>query len=86
MSPRRGFFIACSCSRSFAPFDRMRFAARFDPLKIFVSFLRIAGFCGLMLVTVNAVAQLQRVPNTTLTNLPPQPPQFGYVVNDTFPE
>lgn len=33
----------------------------------------------------DAAAQLQRVPNTSLTNLPPQPPQFGYTVNNAFP-
>jgi uncharacterized repeat protein (TIGR03806 family) len=32
-----------------------------------------------------ATAQLQRVPNTSLTNLPPQPPQFGYTINNAFP-
>ena len=32
----------------------------------------------------DAAAQLQRVPNNSLTSLPPQPPQFGYTVNDAF--
>ena len=32
-----------------------------------------------------ANAQLQRVPNTSLANLPPQPPQFGYTLANAFP-
>ena len=42
-------------------------------------------FCALLLVAGTVVAQLQRVPNTTLTSLPPQPPQFGYTINNAFP-
>jgi glucose/arabinose dehydrogenase len=38
-----------------------------------------------MFATLAANAQLQRVPNTSLTNLPPQPPQFGYTINNAFP-
>lgn len=30
-------------------------------------------------------AQLQRAPNTSLTSLPPAPPQFGYAINNAFP-
>ena len=33
----------------------------------------------------SATAQLQRVANTSLTNLPPQPPQFGYTLANAFP-
>jgi glucose/arabinose dehydrogenase len=51
----------------------------------------MSGFCqriiagGLALLAVSAGAQLLRVANTSLTNLPPQPPQFGYTVNNAFP-
>lgn len=38
-----------------------------------------------MFATLAANAQLQRVPNTSLTNLPPQPPQFGCTINNAFP-
>ncbi len=37
-----------------------------------------------MLLALAADAQLQRMPNTSLTNLPSQPPRFGYVVNNAF--
>ncbi|MDR3456313.1 MAG: PQQ-dependent sugar dehydrogenase [Verrucomicrobiae bacterium] len=41
---------------------------------------------GIMAAAVSsAPAQLTRVPNTSLTNLPPAPPQFGYAVNNAFP-
>jgi glucose/arabinose dehydrogenase len=33
----------------------------------------------------SATAQLQRVPNTTLTNFPAQPPVFGYSISNAFP-
>ena len=36
-------------------------------------------------MALNATAQLVRVPNTSLTNLPPVPPQFGYTINNAFP-
>jgi uncharacterized repeat protein (TIGR03806 family) len=49
------------------------------------SFLRSGTACGLATLTFAATAQLQRVPNTTLTNLPPAPPQFGYALNNAFP-
>ncbi len=38
-----------------------------------------------MLFAFAAAAQLARVPNTSLTNLPSQPPQFGYTINNAFP-
>lgn len=47
--------------------------------------LEAAVVCGLAMLTFAAAAQLQRVPNTSLTNLPLQPPQFGYTVNNAFP-
>jgi glucose/arabinose dehydrogenase len=47
--------------------------------------IRVNIFCGLMMLAFAAAAQLQRVPNTTLTNLPPQPPQFGYSLANAFP-
>jgi hypothetical protein len=41
---------------------------------------------GILLLSAHSsLAQLQRVPNTTLTNLPPVPPQFGYAINNAFP-
>jgi len=49
------------------------------------SFGRICVFTGLSLVTALADGPLQRVPNTTLTNLPAQPPQFGYTITNAFP-
>ena len=39
----------------------------------------------LLLAGETARAQLIRVPNTSFTNLPPVPPQFGYAVNNAFP-
>ena len=36
-------------------------------------------------LAANAAGPLQRVPNTTLTNFPAQPPQFGYTVVNAFP-
>jgi len=49
-------------------------------------FLRpIVSFCVLLMMTLAAAAQLQRAPNTSLTNLPPQPPQFGYTLANAFP-
>jgi len=50
-----------------------------------VSCRRLGIFSMPMLMTFTAAAQLQRVPNTSLTNLPPQPPQFGYTINNAFP-
>ncbi len=50
-----------------------------------VSFFRALFFCGLATLALSASAQLQRVPNTSLTNLPPQPPQFGYTLANAFP-
>jgi glucose/arabinose dehydrogenase len=50
-----------------------------------VSFCRFIIFYGLTLLAFAAPAQLQRVPNLSLTNLPPQPPQFGYTLNNAFP-
>jgi len=38
-----------------------------------------------MLAAFAATAQLTRVANTSLTNLPPQPPQFGYTLANAFP-
>lgn len=35
-------------------------------------------------VVVNASGALQRVPNTSLTNFPAQPPQFGYTITNAF--
>src|SRR6266496_6064657 len=36
-------------------------------------------------VTSDLAGPLQRVPNITLTNLPAQPPQFGYTLVNAFP-
>ena len=40
---------------------------------------------ALTMMAFAATGQLQRVPNTSLTNLPPQPPQFGYTLANAFP-
>ena len=49
-------------------------------------FLRPIVVCWLLTMTAFAAnAQLQRVANTSLTNLPPQPPQFGYTLANAFP-
>jgi glucose/arabinose dehydrogenase len=49
----------------------------------------IARFFAAIMVLAGAAmdcpAQLQRVPNTSLTNLPPAPPQFGYTLNNALP-
>jgi uncharacterized repeat protein (TIGR03806 family) len=50
-----------------------------------VSFFRPAFFCALTFIALAASAQLQRVPNTSLVNLPPSPPQFGYTIDNAFP-
>ncbi len=42
-------------------------------------------FSTLLLILFTAHAQLMRVANTSLTNLPQQPPQLGYTVNNAFP-
>jgi uncharacterized repeat protein (TIGR03806 family) len=39
----------------------------------------------LAITQVLVAAPLQRVPNTSLTNLPAQPPQFGYALANAFP-
>lgn len=44
------------------------------------SCIALAFFTGAMVH-----AQIQRVPNTSLTNLPAQPPQFGYTVANLLP-
>ena len=54
-------------------------------MKLIVSLRRLGAFYVPMLMALAATAQLQRVPNTSLTNLPPQPPQFGYTINNAFP-
>src|SRR5581483_565762 len=36
-------------------------------------------------VCASAFAQLQRVPNTSLTNMPAFPPTFGYTTTNAFP-
>ena len=46
---------------------------------------RIVIFYVLTMLAFPAAAQLQRVPNTSLTNLPSQPPQFGYTLANAFP-
>jgi uncharacterized repeat protein (TIGR03806 family) len=46
---------------------------------------RIVIFYVLTMMAFAAAAQLQRVPNTSLTNLPSQPPQFGYTLVNAFP-
>ncbi len=38
----------------------------------------------LVAMSFSAAAQLARVPNTSLTNLPPVPPQLGYAINNAF--
>lgn len=51
-----------------------------------IRFLGISGsFAGLSLVAALGDGPLQRLPNTTLTNLPAQPPQFGYTITNAFP-
>ncbi|HEX4343347.1 MAG TPA: PQQ-dependent sugar dehydrogenase, partial [Verrucomicrobiae bacterium] len=35
-------------------------------------------------IVLPAAGQLVRVPNTSLTNVPPQPPVFGYILNNAF--
>src|ERR1051325_9878094 len=46
----------------------------------------ISAFCFLLSVFGPALAQpLARVPNTTLTNLPPSPPTYGYTYSNLFP-
>ena len=52
---------------------------RFGWLK-FMCVLILAG-----VTTATAAGPLERVPNTTLTNLPTQPPQFGYTLANAFP-
>lgn len=37
------------------------------------------------MLAFSGTAQLARVPNTSLASLPPQPPQFGYTINNAFP-
>ena len=54
-------------------------------MKGIVSIRRLGIFYVPMLMAFAAGAQLQRVANTSLTNLPPQPPQFGYTINNAFP-
>ena len=49
------------------------------------SIRRLAGVFFLLTFVIAAEAQWLRVPNTTLTNLPAAPPQFGYTVNNAFP-
>ncbi|HXF10303.1 MAG TPA: hypothetical protein VN625_05920, partial [Desulfuromonadaceae bacterium] len=44
------------------------------------SCLVLAFFTGAMVH-----AQILRVPNTSLTNLPPQPPQLGYTIANALP-
>jgi glucose/arabinose dehydrogenase len=61
---------------------RAIFIARMPP------FIRsFAIFCAIVLSMPAARADgpLQRVPNTTLTNFPSQPPQFGYTITNAFP-
>src|ERR1041385_8279964 len=46
----------------------------------------ISAFCFLLSVFGPALAQpLTRVPNTTLMNLPPSPPTYGYTYSNLFP-
>lgn len=47
-------------------------------------FIFAAVVLAIMPAAFVADAQLQRLPNTTLS-LPPTPPQFGYTVNNAFP-
>jgi glucose/arabinose dehydrogenase len=58
---------------------------RLTRLKITCLFFRPARWLALILPALVAHAQLQRVANTSLTNLPPQPPQLGYTINNAFP-
>ncbi len=49
---------------------------------------RLVVVCSLLALgcsTILANGPLERVPNHTLTNLPAQPPQFGYSVTNAFP-
>jgi uncharacterized repeat protein (TIGR03806 family) len=66
-------------------FDLVHITDRFAVAKYMVSLFRPVIFFVLMLTAGVASAQLQRVPNTSLASLPPQPPQFGYTVNNAFP-
>ena len=54
-------------------------------MKSKVFLLRIVIIFMLAVPGVAANAQLQRLPNTSLGNLPPQPPQFGYTLANAFP-
>src|SRR5450432_586869 len=54
-------------------------------MSFFALLPRFACVCGLLISAFDAAAQLQRVPNTSLISLPPQPPQFGYTLNNAFP-
>src|SRR3981081_1357874 len=48
----------------------------------------VGFFCALVLTwstTSWAVGPLQRVPNTSLTNLPARPPQLGFTLDNAFP-
>ena len=50
--------------------------------------LRLVLCTALLLSAFSQAASagpLQRVPNTSLANLPPQPPQFGYTLANAFP-
>ncbi|MBE0542149.1 MAG: PQQ-dependent sugar dehydrogenase [Verrucomicrobia bacterium] len=53
-----------------------------------INFSRLVLLCagsGLLLSSSLANGPIERVANTTLTNFPAQPPQFGYTVTNAFP-
>lgn len=47
-------------------------------------FYRLFVLVFVSILAANAAGPLQRVPNTSLTNFPAQPPQFGYTVTNAF--
>jgi len=59
-------------------------AVKLALMKESVSLRRIVRFWVLTMLPYAAAAQLQRVANSSLTNLPPQPPQYGYTLANAF--
>src|ERR1043166_4617490 len=85
-TPSRAFFLAgpAVCSETLLTFcpSRGSFSARMKLAWSCAPILCVFWFAG---VTSGLAGPLQRVANTTLTNLPAQPPQFGYTVVNAFP-
>ena len=63
----------------------MRLTANVPTVKALFKFYSASVFSLLLLIFQPAQAQLVRVTNTSLSNLPPQPPQLGYAINNAFP-